>query len=81
MLFCIKNKTAHKLRFLSILIREIPGSQNKNTDTIIDRISAFFKKAREQTWVEILAVVFFYDATWYMFASSWAAHTETEKEI
>ena len=63
MLFCIINKTAHELRFLSILIREIPGSQNKDIDTIVARINAFFKKAREQTWVEILAVVFFYDAT------------------
>ena len=64
-----------------MLIFEIPGSQNKDTDTIVARINAFFKKAREQTWVEILAVVFFHDATWYMFASSWAAHTETEKVI
>ena len=45
------------------LIFENPGPQEKDIDTIADRIIAFFKKAREQTWVEILAVVVFHDAT------------------
>ena len=45
------------------LIFENPGPQEKDIDTIADRIIAFFKKAREQTWFKILAVVFFYDAT------------------
>ena len=63
------------------LIFENPGPQEKDIDTIADRIIAFFKKAREQTWVEILAVVFFHDATWYMFVSSWAALSETGKVI
>ena len=63
------------------LVFENPGPQENDIDTIADMISAFFKNAREQTWVETLAVVFFHDATWYMFVSSWAAHTETGKVI
>ena len=80
-LFCIKNRTAREFSFFSMLTREIPGPQVIDIDTIADRNSAFFKNAREQTWVEILVVVIFHDATSYMFVSSWAAHTETEKVI
>ena len=62
-LFCIKNRTAREFSFFSMLTREIPGPQVKDIDTIADRNSAFFKNAREQTWVEILAGAIFHDAT------------------
>ena len=63
------------------LVFENPGSQVKDIDTIADRISAFKKNAWVKIWVEILAVVFFHDATWYMFVSSWVAHPDSEKVI
>ena len=63
------------------LVFENPGSQVKDIDTIADRISAFKKKAWVKIWVEILAVVFFHDATWYMFVSSWVAHPDSGNVI